>query len=438
VQTWTVEGNWLPGETITVAVGGKAIITVADSTSIEQLVDAVRAALAASAIPEFQEIAWASSPITIVGTAKTAGLPFVVTFNTNSVSGTINGASMTTGTATIASAGPADASTLANWSTGTLPQSGDDLVFAGTSADCLYGAGALAGLRFASLTIDLSYSGKLGLSYSNPARYVEYRERYLQIGAAIIDIGNGPGNGSGRINLDCGAVQTVVTLNGSGPPSEAGSRSVNWKGTHPANVLNLNKGSFAAAPCLGEMATVATWNQSYQNDPHHDVDAFAGRGCTIATINKTGGALVVNSGFVTLNHGPGDAGECSLAAGAPGTLNVTGGNVRYRTGGAYAAITTGDSGLVDFAPGIGTVIGGAIACWPGSGSINDPGQRIAPETAISLMGRLSDFPNLNLGPILEIIRPAAGQRFASAAPASVGPAPGMAAGAAGMEGQSNV
>jgi hypothetical protein len=389
INTWTLAGTWLSTDTVTCTINGKAVATVTGSSTIATLIATVQTALAASAIAEFKEILWTNTASTIVATAATAGVPFAATLSTGSAAGTINGGSSSAGTATAASAGPADASTAANWSSGSLPTTGDDIVFAGTSKDCLYGLTALAGITSATLTIDMSYSGKIGLPYTNPSGYIEYRSRYLKLPATLQTLGNGPGAGSGRINLDSGSVQTTLSLNGSASPVDTGFKTVNWKGTHAANVVNLNKGSFAAAPIEGETASVAAWNQGYQNNQAGDVDAYAGGGATLTTINKTGGSLTINSSFTTLNHGPGNAGECIIAAGTPGTLTVTGGN--------YTALTTTDSGYVDFSQDSRAITGTSTTCNPGSGSINDPGKRIMFTNPVLLTGQLSDYPNLNLG-----------------------------------------
>ncbi len=396
-NTWTLAGTWLSTETVTCTINGKALVTVTGSSTIATLIATVQAALAASTIAEFKEIVWSNSASTIVGTAATPGVPFTATLSTNSASGTINGGSSSTGTATVPSSGPADASTAANWSSGSLPTTGDNVVFAGTSKDCLYGLTALSGITAASLTIDLSYTGKIGLAYTNPSGYIEYRPRFLKLPATLVTLGSGSGAGSGRINLDSGSVQTTLALNGSAAPIDTGSRTINWKGTHAANVLNLNKGSFAAAAIEGDTATVATWNQGYQSNQAGDVDAYAGAGVTLTTINKTGGSLTINSSFSTLNHGPSSAGECIIAAGTPGTIVATGGIVRYRTAGNYTAITTTDSGYVDFSQDSRPITGTSTTCNPGSGSINDPGKRITFTGPIALTGELSDYPNLNLG-----------------------------------------
>lgn len=405
LNTWTFAGTWLSAEHVTVTINGKAFAVTTGSSTIATFLAALQTALAAVTIPEFLEIAWANpTGATITGTAVTAGIPFTATFSTDSASGTINSGSSSTGTATVASAGPADASTAANYSTGSLPTTGDTLIFAANAKPCLYGLSALSGVTLAQLTIDMSYTAAIGLPYTNPTGYIEYRPRYLQIGATVASIGNGPGNGSGRINLDCGSVQTALTVSNTASPTDTGFKTINWKGTHSSNVVNLNKGSFAAAFFENENATIATLNVGYQTNQAGDVDAYCGAGVTLTTINKIGGTLVVNSSFTTLNHGPGNAGECQLVAGTPGTLNVTGGNVRYRTAGNYTALTTTDAGYVDFSQGTGAVSGTNTTCNPGSGGINDPGKRITFTNPILLSGQLSDYPNLDLGANLHLAR----------------------------------
>jgi hypothetical protein len=404
INTITFAGTWLTTETVTVAINGKTVVTITGSATIATLIATIQAALAASAIPEFKEITWTNTATTIVATAATPGIPFTILMTTNSASGTINASTSTAGTATVVSSGPADASTLANYSTGILPVTGDSLFFTGNANPCMYGLSALSGVTLAVLVKDMSHTGVWGLPYTNPSGYIEYRQRYLQAPATVTTIGNGPGNGAGRINLDSGSVQTTLTVNGSASPTDSGYKTISWKGTNASNVVNLNKGSFAAAFFETEAATIATLNQGYQTNQAGDVDAFCGPGCTLTTINKTGGKLSVNSSFTTLNQGPGNAGTTRIVAGTPGTLVVTGGTVVYVTGGNYTAITTTDSGYVDFAQGTAAVTGTNTTCNPGQGGINDPGKRITFTNPVLLTGQLSDYPNLDLGANFHIAR----------------------------------
>jgi hypothetical protein len=402
-NTLTV-GSPAAGVVYAIAINGKTVsyTATAGDTAATAATGLYGLLVAFGTPPEFKEIAWTNpSDGVIVATAAAAGTPFVL-----SASATGGGGGGTLGnTATTASAGPADASTAANYSGGALPTSGDDLTFTGTANSCLFGLSALSGVALGSITIDQSFTGKIGLARGNPAGYIEYRPRYLQCaGATTVTIGNGPGMGSGRIAIDTLAGQSAIDVANSASPVDPGVKTILWKGTHAANVVNLTKGSFAAAYLEGETAAVATWNCGYQTNQAGDVDAYAGAGTSLTTINKTGGTLVINSSFTTLNQGPGSAGETIIAAGTPGALNVSGGNVRYRNAGNYTAITTIDSGYVDFSQGTSAVTGTNTTCNPGSGAINDPAKRITFTNPLLITGQLADYPNLDLGANFHIQR----------------------------------
>jgi hypothetical protein len=325
----------------------------------------------------------------IVATAVYPGTPFTLAAAATST-GTFSGS--TPGTA---SSGPADASVAANYSTGSLPANGDDLVFSASANSCVFGLSALSGVTLDSLTVDQSFTGKIGLARNNPAGYVEYRPQYLGVGATTITIGNGPGNGSGRIKIDNGSVQTTLNVFNSGQPSDAGYKAILWQGTNSSNVVNISKGSFAAGYLEGDAATLATLRQGYQTNQNGDTDVLLGPGCTLTTINKTGGALAINSSFTTLDQGPGKAGTTSIVGGTPGTMVITGGTLVYRTAGDYTALAVGVSGIADFSQDP-RARSGTNTTLNAGGTLLDPGQSITFSNPIDVTCRLADV-TLDLG-----------------------------------------
>ncbi len=285
VNTLTV-GSVSSGIVYTITINGKSIgYTTGGGDTATTVAAALLALLIAQgAPPEFKEITWSNPGAgVLVATAVYPGTPFTLAAAATST-GTFTGSTPST-----ASSGPADASVGANYSTGGLPGNGDDLVFSASANSCVFGLSALSALTLNSLSIDQSFTGKIGLARNNPAGYVEYRPQYLQVGATTITIGNGPGNGSGRIKIDNLAVQTTVNVFNSGQASDPGVKTILWKGTHAANVVNISKGSFAAGYLEGDSATIATLRQGFQTNQNGDVDCLLGPGCTLSTINKTGG-----------------------------------------------------------------------------------------------------------------------------------------------------
>lgn len=411
VNTWTFAGTWLTTETITVTINDETVVMVTGSATIATFLAAIQLALAASTIPEFQEVLWTNpSGTTILGTAATAGIPFTATFSTNSASGTIDGGTSTTGAATVPSAGPADWSTAANWTTGSEPANGDDVYFTNSANPVMYGLNQSA-VTLNSLNVDMSYSPStggagIGLPRTNgtgTSAYLEYRPTELAISWGTCTIGTGTGSGCGRIKLNSGTVQGVLNVLNTGQPIETGLRTVQWRGTNASNVVNASKGSVAAATFPTDTATIVTLNLAWQSQQAGDVDFFSGPGCTLTTINKTGGAAEFNSSFTTLNQGPGAVGDTVLTAGTPGTVICTGGRVLWRGAGNYTQATVGATGIVDFREGAGVVTGTNTTLKAGA-SFYDPGKRITFTNPIAITCSLTDLAALDLGNTFDLQR----------------------------------
>jgi len=377
------------GDTFSIAINGKTISFTTVAGTVADVCTGLAAALAASTIAEFQEIAWSTDGATIItGTASVPGVPFVQTSSASGGSATLSTSHV------VASAGPKDWSTAANWSTGGVPASGDDVVFTNSANPCLYGL-SQAGVALDSLTVDQTFTGTLGNPRNNPSGYLEYRPTYLAVGAASVTIGGGPGSGSGRIKIDTGTGQTTVNVFNSGSPAENNVKSILWKGTHADNVVNISKGSFAAAYLQGESATIAMLNQGYQTSQAGDTDVLLGAGCTLTAIVKTGGSLTVNSDLATFSQGPGNAGTTILAAGTPAAIELTGGTLIYRTAGSYTSLVVTENGVVDFSQDPRPKTGTHTTVFSGA-TLLDPGQAVTFTNPIALSCALGDV-TLNLG-----------------------------------------
>jgi trimeric autotransporter adhesin len=377
------------GNTFSIAINGKTVSYTTAAGTVADVCTGLTALLAASATAEFQEIAWTTDGVTsITATAVSPGVPFA------QVSSASGGTAMLSTTHTMASAGPKDWSTPANWSTGSAPAAGDDVVFTNSANPCLYGL-AQSSVGLDSLTVDQSFTGTIGNPRNSTSGYLEYRPTYLSVGAATVTIGGGPGAGSGRIKIDTGSGQSTMNVVSSGSPAENNVKSILWKGTHAANVVNISKGSFAAAYLPGESATIATLNQGFQTNQAGDTDVLLGAGCTLSTINKTGGSLTVNSNVATLKQGPGGAGTTVLAAGTPTTIKITGGTVIYRTAGTYASLVVEEKGTVDFSQDPRPKTGTSTTLGAGA-TLLDPGQAVTFTAPIALECALADV-TIDLG-----------------------------------------
>lgn len=207
-----------------------------------------------------------SGNVTVTGSA---GGPWTVTFagaeaNTAQLEITGDGANLTGGSAqsvsssnATASSGPNHWDVAANWVPSGVPANGDDVVFADTGADCLYGLSQSA-VTLDSLTISMEWANRrLGLPHVNDNGYLEYRQQQLAIGADIITIGSGIGDGPSRVFLDTGTAATALTVQNSGS-GNGRLPAVVWIGNNVANTIRINGGEFGTAPYPDQSATFDT------------------------------------------------------------------------------------------------------------------------------------------------------------------------------------
>ncbi len=210
LETISVGGTWVAGETATISINGKdATHTVATGlTSVSDVVAGLIAAIAASLDGEFTELTWANADPDITATANFAGVPHTISVSETSALGTIS--NVTTET----SSGPNQLSA-ENMSSGSLPIASDTLVFEDTAQNLSYLLTAIDGTLLTELQIKASYTGQIGLKNTNVSvtpTYDEYRDRFLVVDATNITIGEGDGNGSSRLQLDCSGQASDIVV----------------------------------------------------------------------------------------------------------------------------------------------------------------------------------------------------------------------------------
>jgi hypothetical protein len=368
-ETITIGGTWVAADTLTVTCNGRAIVlTVGTTVTTTQIATELAAALGSTStalgaaysvtergpnVAEFREFvsgetAPAASGSTVVLVGKTKGKPFTITVSKSSTSGTVSTAT------TISASGPNFFNVAANWSGSTVPVDTDDIVYDSGNVDCLYGL-AQSAVTPASITITQGYTGRIGLARINvddsAYPYTEYRDRFLALGdssdaaTTSVTIGAGEGNGSSRIQLDSGSGQAVVVILNSGTPELTGIPAIQWIGTHASNTVSISKGSVGIAYRAGEVATVATLSVGFRTNLAGDSAVWCGSGCTLTTINQSGGALETNSAVTTMTL---TGGVWSHLAGAVTTANINGGACRYRATSTLTTANVGSGGELDF------------------------------------------------------------------------------------------
>ena len=267
-------------------------------------------------------------------TADTAGIPFTVTGSTTD--GDASNTQTLTVNTTVAASGPNLVDLAANWSTAAAPANTDDIVFEHSDVDCLYNLDALAAIIVNSLTINQSYTGKIGLARMNDSDYLEYRPTSLNLGSNTVTIGLGDGQGSGRINLDAAASNTAVTIYNSGSALEDGIPAILLEDTGAAAIVNIYKGDVGIAFLAGETASVATLRVGYVENQQADAIVTCGSGTTLTTIVKTGGSLDIRSNVTTITQ---DAGDLTIGGAATvTTLNLNAGTLYDQSTGTFATV----------------------------------------------------------------------------------------------------
>ena len=327
--------------TYTVTMGGKTISTVGTGGTTTTTATALAALLNAATQPEFAEVTWSSSTNTVIGTCDTAGVPFVATLTVSGGTGTVSDFTTTT-----ACEGPSVvcANNFINASTGAraLPVNSDTLYFQDSTVSLLYALEALSAVTVTALHIKASYTGEIGLAYIHDATtdYQEYRPRHFKIGATNCYIGEGGGDGSGRLQLNFSNVQTAVSITTSDTASDTNLNAIQIKGTHASNALTATGGTIDLAPDDDDTAVFTTVTIG------GTANLRANRNSTLTTVTASGNAQAEIWVAATTVHVYGNATVTRQGSGAWTTANVYG-TLTDLGSGTVTTMNIGSTGTVD-------------------------------------------------------------------------------------------
>ena len=279
-----------------------------------------------------------TSALVMLVSETTAG----VTAPTGSVATTVTPITKTT---TTPNSGPNCWDVAANWHLNAVPETGDTVYIGDTDVSILYGL-AQSAVTLAEMIVDNTFTGFIGLRRINKDgdTYYEYRETYLEIGATSLRIGDKDGDGSERIKINLGTVQSTVIITNSGTGEDANVPAILLLGTHASNVVTINRGSLGVAYYPTESATVATFQQAFFDDQQGDTDVFIGSGVTLGAVQKSGGDLELHSSTTTLSQ---TGGVTNIFGGAHPDIDIIDGDLNYNSIGT-AVISIGGSGTLNF------------------------------------------------------------------------------------------
>lgn len=355
VDTFT-PGTVTSGNTFTITgATGQAVTVTATATTAANVTALFVVAIAASGLSEFSDANWVDLVGTLTATARTAGQP--LSWAVSHATGGGSSGNTFTKTATVASSSPSDVSLGANWSLGTVPDTGDAVKIGGGTPAMLWNLNQSAKAP-ASVEFLPDYRQPFGLPYWNPAGYIEWRPTYLAFGCTTWTVNCN----SSRGRIDTGSTTATILINGMGSSTDTGLEALLLKGT--ALTPLHNKGSVASAVQAGETSTLVSGVVGYITNPSSDAKLRLGSGCTISgtwvanggTIEtNSAGTWVINSPNVTLTH----------KAGALSVVNK-GGKVLERSSTATTSYAGENGDTLDYTTGPKTKTNAAYTGRAGS------------------------------------------------------------------------
>jgi hypothetical protein len=239
------------------------------------------------------------------------------------------------------SSSPNDFGVDSNWSTGAVPNDGDDIYFSNSSVSVTEGLDQ-SFLSPSSLNIEKSFTGSIGTATD-----------YLQICPDVVNIGQqssfGSATGQPRLKLDFGTggeygfTVIVNVFSTSATSSETFLPPVQLLGD-TMEAVNVSGGSVGLAVRIGETSTVTDLrvaNNGY---------VYCGAGATVTNVSASENASILNvsshpSTSVTLS---GNSTFTQQGNGAVTTVTVNSGSSYYHNGTGTVTTMNCDGGKVDY------------------------------------------------------------------------------------------
>lgn len=346
VDTITIADTWAAADTVTVTIGGKAVIltvgttatVTAVATAVKEMVNGTAQSQAAYSVDgtfDVVDITATSAVGVVTVTANTAGVPFTMT-----ATETTTGDGTATREASVANQSPNDANDSGNWSNG-VPT--DIVIIKDTSSSLKWNLGALTAVTITSYTQDSTFTGEIGLPPERATAsgtFAEPEEQYLLFaGITTAKIGEGSGTGSSRTKISIAAVTSNFYVYSSAARSD-GVPSILLKTGAGTNALYNYGGSVGVAALAGEAATIATITQSGSGS-----ELVVGAGAlSLTTLNVSAGTVDCRIGYTTANISGGTV--TVNGVGAPATTSISAGTVTLNSTGTAGTVNLGGGTFV--------------------------------------------------------------------------------------------
>lgn len=357
LETATVTGPVVVGEKWSVTINGKTVSFTAATTVVADVVAGLVAALNDSTIPEFAEVTWEADSPDVLGTGPDDD-SFTMTVSTDSAGG---GFSTTT---TTSYTGPDNYADVINWSTGSLPVTGDTVVLD------VEGTWIRNGFAQSGVTLAAIYTSgvdiKIGRPRVNANGYTDYRPLALSTGCTLTRIGGGDGPGSSLIRINYGSVQNTTEVQKLGNSVEEGVPAACFVGTHASNVFDVNAKYVGLGYFADEVATALTLSVSEAGG------VLCGPGVTLGTVVSNGEATIRSATGTALKVYGGTTRV--YGSGTHALVDVYGGVCKYMSAGTASAVKVGP-GQVDCADDNSARTFTATTLRAG-GTINDPNHTV--------------------------------------------------------------
>lgn len=237
--------------TYTITINTKTITYTADASATVAEITAGLVALAQATVEEeFAEFTWTDGTTVITATGATDG--------SGTAAARITSSSSAGSLTTVHTTAPTGANhwLAGNFSSGSLPANGDSVYAQSISVDILYDIDQNA-VALAVLEWRRDCTGKLGLPVIDANGNYESRPLDLKIQTAILRIGDGLGQGSGRLNFDVGTgTACAAVIYNTGTPADQDEGAVHLIGANAGNTLDVFAGKVDLAM---RPNTTATW-----------------------------------------------------------------------------------------------------------------------------------------------------------------------------------